>query len=1063
MGKAFWPAGKASIILLPSGSQGESLLALSKSWAEAGLLGPAFWIKPEDVEINENQPPAITATVLGVNSDRTVVEIQVDLFEQLARENLAVVRLVKLRAATAGRESDQLQDSIVGEIEAYLGWSMPSSDSRASDKEAVLDYQPVNLICVPTEFKAESKEQWARMRNGTTVIAAPEDRSSPWSTDAFVRNDERFEGFTLMHLATVSGIWTGLPVGTLEMFDRERSGMHQVWISRVFYSGVFTDGLARRVAAGFIEDVASPHFEALAPPSDTAFIDSIYEQDYISAMVQSAFLIDESTLDYRRPEMPGDPLKEKIGAFRQLFDFMGFLAKKLSQIPKWIWLSIRRRVSKKVEKTLQGNTGSKEIGVGLEDQLDIYDRVILSNWSRVEVDQQTARESLLAPVKLSQVKTSHSLWQQLRELIFGSLDGGYDLRWAGFPLLDDDRRPIFEGPASLFPITEASWEPASPLPEAIATLVSQKKVSVGGLVIALEESVQAANADQNTLRIKQEGFSGLLEELRAQKHDLWDQLATNGGLKISASGEEVPINLTEANAWQKKYASSTADESDLDQASGFDLPLAIRNLKKLQADLKACELELAAATKDLNLLEITLSSAAANLESARSFQAEVEKTFQARFSEAMDSKLRQAADDLQTLELAIENLQAPDLGRLVKLRKAFHKALGITTLIAFSLFAIYAFIYLNLEEQVQRSWPTLLESSLWGFGALLIFVIGFGTSYYRGWSQLQRAVTLLHADINRVISGHRSARSEENRLGALYAQAEDWMSLLRLAILEPWRVRESWKKSNLRSLDIEKLPFSMRVAQAQDDQEAPLYVLRSAAAKQIYVRGWRAKAFEMLISEVARMSGKGGSFKVDSLDRDLPHASTGARNLMLDFMGREVVLERVAARQIKPLIEKLQGETMSTARPKVMEVDTDPLSPIRTDPDSVLEYEAEQEWSEFLSRSIVLEDGTPSPTTPISALALGEAYIQSGEHEGVRAHILLPQRIVRELPTGDARSVSIYPYKEETPAPVDSVIRVDIVGPLDLSVTRLMSKEEVVSASTNVGEDEIKIRGKLFE
>jgi hypothetical protein len=54
MGKAFWPAGKASIILLPSGSQGESILALSRSWAEAGLLGPAFWIKPESVLLTEN-------------------------------------------------------------------------------------------------------------------------------------------------------------------------------------------------------------------------------------------------------------------------------------------------------------------------------------------------------------------------------------------------------------------------------------------------------------------------------------------------------------------------------------------------------------------------------------------------------------------------------------------------------------------------------------------------------------------------------------------------------------------------------------------------------------------------------------------------------------------------------------------------------------------------------------------------------------------------------------------------------------------------------------------------
>jgi hypothetical protein len=1005
----------------------------------------------------------VTATVLGVNSDRTVIEIKVDLFEQLARENLGVVRLVKLRAATTGRESDSLQDAIVGEIEAYLGWSMPSSDSRSSDKEAVLDYQPVNLICVPTEFKSDSKEQWARMRNGTTVIAAPEDRSSPWSADAFVRNDAKFEGFTLMHLATVSGIWTGLPVGTLEMFDRERSGMHQVWISRVFYSGVFTDGLARRVAAGYIEDVASPHFEPLAPPSDTAFIDSIYEQDYISAMVQATFLIDESTLDYRRPEMPGDPLRDKIGLWKQLIDFTLFLARKLGQIPKWSWRSFRRKVSKKVEETLQGDSGSKQVGLGLEDQLDIYDRVILSTWSRVETDQKNAREALLAPAKLSQVKTSHSLWQQLRELIFGSLDGGFDLRWAGFPLLDDDRRPIFEGPASIFPLTESSWQPPSALSEELASLFTQKKVSIGGLVIALENVVKKAKADTEACLVKQESFSNEFEKLQLKKNELFDLLAINGGLKISASGEEVPLNLSEANAWQQDISAPDSEVAVAKQPQGFDMPSAVRDFKKTQADLKVLELEMKSTSNELVTLEDILSSSSENLESARLYQSEVERTFQARLSEAMDSRLRNAAEDLHTLELAVDNLKAPDLGRLVNLRKSFHKALGLTAIIATLVFSIYALVYSNIEEQTQQSWPSLLNAGLWVLGVFLVLIVIFGASYYRGWSQLQRSVALLQADINRVISGHRVARSELGRLEALYQQSEDWMVLLRLAILEPWRVRESWKKSNLRSLEIEKLPFSMRVAQAQDDEDAPLYVLRSAAAKQIYVKGWRAKAFEMLISEVGRLSGKGGSFKVESLDRDLPHASTGARSMMLDFMGREAVLERVAARQIKPLIEKLQGETMSTARPKVLEADTDPLSPIRTDPDSIIEYEAEQEWSEFLSRSIVLEDGTPSPTTPISALALGEAHIQSGDHEGVRAHILLPQRIVKELPTGDARSVSIYPYKESSPAPVDSVIRVDIVGPLDLSVTRLMSKDEVAPESSGNAEDEIKIRGKLFD
>ena len=106
MSKAFWPASKASIILLPSGAQGQNLFDFAKSWVEAGLLGPAIWVLPESIVNQPGSPPKVMATVLGISSDRSVIEIQVDLFEQIAREALKVIRLVKLRSARPSKEFD---------------------------------------------------------------------------------------------------------------------------------------------------------------------------------------------------------------------------------------------------------------------------------------------------------------------------------------------------------------------------------------------------------------------------------------------------------------------------------------------------------------------------------------------------------------------------------------------------------------------------------------------------------------------------------------------------------------------------------------------------------------------------------------------------------------------------------------------------------------------------------------------------------------------------------------------------------------------------------------------
>ncbi len=1059
MSKAFWPAGKASIILLPSGEQGLGLFQLAKSWAEAGLLGPAFWIFPERIQIKTDQPPFVQAVVLGVNSDRTVIEITVDLFEQLARENLRIVRLIKLRAATPRRESDELQDSIVTEIENYLGWSMPAADAQASDKDPVLDYQPVNLICIPTEFKAAARENFSRMRNGTTVIAAPEDRSTPWSSDAFVRDDAKFEGFTLMHLATVSGIWHGLPVGTLELFERERSAMQQVWISRVFYSGVFTDGLARRVAATFVEEVADPQYDPFAPAAGTAFIDEVYEQDYVDVMVQSTFMLEEATLEYKRPELPGDPIKSKISVWKQLVAYLVFLLRKLGRVPYWIWMGIRRRISKKVEQSLQGESGALEVGVGLEEQLDIYDQAIFSNWSQVLREQKLAQESLSAPVKLSQVKTTHVLWQQLRELVFGSLDGGFDLTWAGFPLIDGDRRPVFKSPAAVFPLEDARWTPVYELPKNLFEKDPEKQ-SDAAILTSLDAWVQKAKAEQEPTTIKLDEAQAKFEDLTGELNANWNLLELNQGIKLNAKGQEVPVSVTEATSIQKQLPVQ-AVEGETAVAAPFDLAHTVREYKRIQLEVGQAEAEVKVLEAAMHEIVSQLDLQIENTASLRRHLDDLNRTYQAKTLSAMEARLQQVRGDLKRFEDALNNVKAPELGRLVALRKKFHKSLGLISALCIGLGTIAVSVYYALSEEDRLNWLEPWESISWALGAFVVATLIAGTKYYRGWSQLQRAVTLQHADMNRVVAGYRVAKSEENRLKILYSQATDWLELMRKAVLKPWQVRDSWKQTNLRTLDLEKLPFAMRVAQAQDDQEAPLYVLKTAAAQQLLVRGWRTKAFEMLINEVAKLSGKGSSFKVDSLDRDLPHASNGARRLMDQFMSQQIVLERVAARHIKPVIEKLQGETMSAARPKVLEVDSDPLSPIRTDPESIVEYAPEQEWGDFLSKSLSLGEGLKSPTTPLSALAMADSHIQSGEHEQVVAHVLLPKRIANELPTRDASNLAITPYQESTPAPVDAVIRVDVVGPLELGVTRMMDGDSDTVEPVSV--EEVKIRSKLFD
>lgn len=1057
MSKAFWPASKASIILLPSGDQGQNLFQFAKSWVEAGLLGPAIWVLPESIVSQAGAPPKVMATVLGISSDRSVIEIKVDLFEQIAREALKVIRLVKLRSARPSKEFDKEQDEIVKIIEKYLGWSVPSHDKRLSDRDAVLDYQPINLICAPTEFNVTVQDNWTRMGYGTTIIAAPEDRTSPWSSDAFVRDDAKFEGFTLMHLATVSGIWNGLPVGTLELFERERSGMTQVWLSRVFFSGVFTDGLARRIAAGFVEDLADPSYELLDAPEGTVFIDPVYEDAYVDVMVDASFLLDENALEYQRPALPGDPDKTKLGILQQLGLYFVFTGQRLARLPYWSFMWLKRAIAAGLQSRLQGKAGSKEVGQGLEERADFYDSAVLASYAQVEAERARAEEAIKIPVKLAQVKSTHALWQSLREMVFGSLDGGSDLTWAGFQPLDGDRRPVFANIGPVVPLIQNKWEPETALPPEIAKAGLDGRDSE----VTLAQSLKSYLATKEGRRLE---IVALIEAERPEVAQLETALesqraalSSNQGFKLSETGEEVLLNLTEANTIFKAAKAESGD-------GAHNLPEAIRAFKAQQKDLKEKLQTIEELVTESVHLEDSLASQHLNLQSLSSRLESTERTYLNKLSVAMTGRLDRVRDDLESMSLALQNLELPDKGTLIRLRKKFHKALMIGVAVALGIAAAYHLAYLQFELVSNSDWPSPATVWVIALVTLVFVVLGLSADYYRSWSEFDRTVALKLTDMQRVVDGHRRAQVEENRLSILYTQTLEWLAIIASALKKPWSVRESWKQSSLRALDLEKLPFAMRVAQAQADEEAPVYVLRNAAAESLARRGWRAKSFEMLVAEVAKLSGKTNSFKVESLDRDLPHASNGARRIMKEFMENSAVLERVAARQLKPIIEKLQGEAMTTARPKVLQVDLDPLSPIRVDPESVVEYEPEEQWDDFLKHTLTLGDGAIDPLTPLTALALGDAYIQSGEHEGVTGHVLLPQRVANELNVQGISNLLFTSHKEQTPAPIDSVVRVDLVGPLNPEITRLLSGDSFAGAGVELTEEDApKLRPGAFD
>ena len=450
-----------SVILLPSGEQGEALLALAGEWTRMGLLGPALWVRPENVRRARSGPPRIGATILVLDREHRLTAVDVDLFESLARESLALVRLVKLRSAVPSREVDAEQDEIAEQVGEYLVKAMPMAVPTVSIADQPTDLSRLTLICAPTEFQLQQRVDWAASEYGTVVVASPEDRSTPWSGDAFVRDNDRFVGFALMHLASVAGLWNGAGVGSFELVQREASSHQSVWVSRVFLNAVITEALGRRTAAQVL-DLASRADSLLidpsagSPPTGTAFIEDSLVPGYVEQMVSASMSLDQGALSFHPIEEERQPGRARIGIGEQLRRFGSFSVDKLASMPRWTWRWITSRTGRALTRQLQSDDGTHIVGQDYDTVLDARDAQLIARRDAIFDAEKAARAAMAAPVGVGGVRTTPRLWARLRELVFGSLDGSSDLTELGFVKIEE-KVPVFGRVSDVFPDPDDVW------------------------------------------------------------------------------------------------------------------------------------------------------------------------------------------------------------------------------------------------------------------------------------------------------------------------------------------------------------------------------------------------------------------------------------------------------------------------------------------------------------------------------------------------------------------------------------------------------------------------------
>lgn len=426
-----WQDSGLTIVVLPSGLQGDELYRVAKLWTELRMLSTAIWVRHELLEPFSTTPPKQRALVLGVEQGGGVEEIEVDLFEQLARQPLNLVRLLVVRTATPNIEFDQKQDILVNLLSDYLLWSLPAAITQGNSPDKVVDFVKINLITAPTEYKVPVPDNYRRPNFNAHFIAAAEDRATPSSGDAFVRDEphsEKFAGFTMLHVGSLGGLWVGLPQGTYEMVKPGAFYHDKAFVTRVFLSSILTDGLARRASSRVLERAGNPQsgfvdLNSEIPIEGTVPIPANQIDGWVDWMISQVFSFDQGVLTFQRAASRDDADQTKITLGRQFNEFGKFCLDKMARVPYFAGLWIYRGLVQIVNTVFQGgNKGSSIIPIP-EEKMDKRDQLVLQALSEVSEVKAKADAALVSPVTPSHVKSSPELWSKIRKLLFGVLDG----------------------------------------------------------------------------------------------------------------------------------------------------------------------------------------------------------------------------------------------------------------------------------------------------------------------------------------------------------------------------------------------------------------------------------------------------------------------------------------------------------------------------------------------------------------------------------------------------------------------------------------------------------------
>lgn len=453
-----WDPDGTPVILLPADDRGDGLFELASSWTSHWLLSPAIWVKVADIKADKGEvfikgekpksPPTIRAFVTGRNGFK-----EVELFQELGRNELELLRLITCRSIETNQAYHELQDKVVDVIHHYVKISAPLHEPSENHKVGT-EVKTTNLIFAPTDQSGGSQENLFEFEWDLNILVSPEDRPTSAGFDSFTRysNEDQLNGFILANIATAAGIWSGVnkTVSELSEFDTS-SAFDKILVQRTFVRGVLTEGVAIRFAADalkYIEDHGNPLDDPLFSIKGIEKLTESEVYTQVKQAVELALKEDNSALSFNLTSPPSEKDSPSIGFFKTVWLFVKFSLNKLLAFPGWLLEDFISVFNRKATKLFYGEEGVAKIDLNVDFKKVGLTKDTYRLTQEVIVNKESLLKKLQTIDNLPDYRNTHpNLWSGIRKDLLSYLDGSNS----------QNKDKVISNPQVIIPVLGNKW------------------------------------------------------------------------------------------------------------------------------------------------------------------------------------------------------------------------------------------------------------------------------------------------------------------------------------------------------------------------------------------------------------------------------------------------------------------------------------------------------------------------------------------------------------------------------------------------------------------------------